>query len=261
MTVFCVHLEVNQPQAGASGVVRSGRRHGSSITYKITPCWVTLLQPARRTAVSGQPSSLRPHCSPWSIHSGAQTGEFLDWRWPLSGVHSIMMVKSAQSGVGGGCTPFPFTLSTITSKVVVYAPAERAFIYTYIYTYTYTLPLYPYMYSVVLDTATWAQSRENIHCVWPLSCEHCGIFGPACCWLGSSSTPFNLYYPLHSSYVARLVRYSYLFSNHPTFSLLMRVESAESGGDRGASLVGRNNYLYSPTLPLPLLSGYTWRKG
>ncbi len=41
----------------------------------------------------------------------------------------------------GGCTPSPF-LSTITSKVVVYAPAERAA----------TLPLfllYPYMYSVV----------------------------------------------------------------------------------------------------------------
>ncbi len=31
------------------------------ITFKITPCWVTLLQPARRDAVLDQPSSLRPH--------------------------------------------------------------------------------------------------------------------------------------------------------------------------------------------------------
>jgi hypothetical protein len=29
---------------GASGVVRQRRRHGPSIAYKITPCWVTLLQ-------------------------------------------------------------------------------------------------------------------------------------------------------------------------------------------------------------------------
>ncbi len=45
-----VYIEwyVDQPQTGASGVVRQGRRHGSSITYKITPCWVTLLQLARR---------------------------------------------------------------------------------------------------------------------------------------------------------------------------------------------------------------------
>ncbi len=47
---------------------------------------------------------------------------------PLSGVHSIMMEKSTQPGVGGGCrcTPIPFTISTITYKVVVNAPAERA---------------------------------------------------------------------------------------------------------------------------------------
>ncbi len=44
----------------SNGVVRQGRRHGPSIAYKITPCWVTLLRPARRAAVLGQPSSLRP---------------------------------------------------------------------------------------------------------------------------------------------------------------------------------------------------------
>ncbi len=72
--------------------------------------------------------------------------EFREWQWPLSGVHSIMMEKSAKPVVRvGGARPPPFTLSsiyhTITSKVVVYAPAERAD----------ALPLfllYPYMYSV-----------------------------------------------------------------------------------------------------------------
>ncbi len=48
-------------------MVRQGRRHGPSITYKITPCWVTLLQPARRAAELNQPSSLRPPCSRPSI--------------------------------------------------------------------------------------------------------------------------------------------------------------------------------------------------
>ncbi len=35
--------------------------NGPSIMHKITPCWVTLLQTARRAAVLGQPSSLRLH--------------------------------------------------------------------------------------------------------------------------------------------------------------------------------------------------------
>ncbi len=57
-----VHLVIDQPQTWASCVVRQGRRHGPSITFKITPCWVTLLQPARRAAVLGRPSSLRHQC-------------------------------------------------------------------------------------------------------------------------------------------------------------------------------------------------------
>jgi hypothetical protein len=64
-------------------------------------------------------------------------------QWPVDGVHSIMMVKSAQPGEAGGCArPPPSNLSTFTSKVVVYAPAERAD----------TLPLvllYPYIHSWV----------------------------------------------------------------------------------------------------------------
>ncbi len=49
-----------------------------------------------------------------------------EWQWSLSSVHSIMMEKSAQPGEGGGALPPPFTISTITYKVVVYAPAEKA---------------------------------------------------------------------------------------------------------------------------------------
>ncbi len=61
MTVFCVNLVVDRSPTSPSGVVRNGRRHGPSITYKITPCWVTLLQPARRAAMLGQSSIHWPH--------------------------------------------------------------------------------------------------------------------------------------------------------------------------------------------------------
>ncbi len=43
-----------------------------------------------------------------------------------SGVHPIMMEKSALAGEGGVCTPTPFQPITITYKNAVYAPAERA---------------------------------------------------------------------------------------------------------------------------------------
>jgi hypothetical protein len=41
----------------------------------------------------------------------------------LSGVHSIMRVKLALAGEGGGARPPPFTTFT-PSKVAVYVPAE-----------------------------------------------------------------------------------------------------------------------------------------
>ncbi len=68
--------------------------------------------------------------------------EYTEWQWPLSGVYSISDGKISPGLVKvGGARPPPFTVSTIMSKVVVYAPAQRA----------ETLPLfllYPYMYSV-----------------------------------------------------------------------------------------------------------------
>jgi hypothetical protein len=77
---------------------------------------------------------------PQSIHT--------EWQRPLSGVHFIMMAKSALTGEGRECTPLPFhsTVVTVTYQVAVYAPAERAD------TLPYALPLfhlYPYMYSVI----------------------------------------------------------------------------------------------------------------
>ncbi len=56
-----------------------------------------------------------------SVHS--------EWQWPLSGVYSIMMVKSAQPGEGGDARPSPFTLATIASKFVVYTLQLRGQIY------------------------------------------------------------------------------------------------------------------------------------
>jgi hypothetical protein len=60
--VSCTFSNRSSPDRGKQGVVRQGRRHGPSITHKITSCWVPLLRPARRAAVLNQPSSLRPHC-------------------------------------------------------------------------------------------------------------------------------------------------------------------------------------------------------
>ncbi len=62
MTDGCVHLLNNSSWKFLKlqlGISCQGNRKGPSITNKITA--VTLLQPARRRAVLGQPSSLQPH--------------------------------------------------------------------------------------------------------------------------------------------------------------------------------------------------------
>ncbi len=69
--------------------------------------------------VKGGGGQARP---PLSLHHSVHP----DWRLPISGLHPIMMEKSALAGEGGGCTPTPFRPITITYKVAVYAPAERA---------------------------------------------------------------------------------------------------------------------------------------
>jgi hypothetical protein len=60
-----------------------------------------------------------------------------------------MMEKSAQPGEGVGCTPF--TISSITYKVVVYTPSESADTLS-------LFLLYPYMYSVIC-TSTQREER------------------------------------------------------------------------------------------------------
>jgi hypothetical protein len=50
-----------------------------------------------------------------------------EWKLPISGLHSIMMEKSALAGEGGGCTPLPFHSSNPhVQSFAVYTPAERA---------------------------------------------------------------------------------------------------------------------------------------
>jgi hypothetical protein len=55
-----------------------------------------------------------------------QTTEHTELQRPFSGVHSIMMEKLAQAGEGVGLAhssnPPPFTIPTITYKVVLNAP-------------------------------------------------------------------------------------------------------------------------------------------
>jgi hypothetical protein len=44
--VLCTFSVIDQTQTGTSGVVHQGRRHGPSITNKITPCWLGHSPPA-----------------------------------------------------------------------------------------------------------------------------------------------------------------------------------------------------------------------
>ncbi len=46
--------------------------------------------------------------------------EYTEWQRPLSGVHAILMEKSAQTGEGGGCTPTPFYHIYYHYKIVIY---------------------------------------------------------------------------------------------------------------------------------------------
>ncbi len=64
MMVFSVHLEIDQLQIRASGVVRQGRGDGPSSTHNIKPYWVTLLLQASWPVVLDLPSSFQPH---WDV--------------------------------------------------------------------------------------------------------------------------------------------------------------------------------------------------
>jgi hypothetical protein len=60
-------LQLGSSCQGNRYCMEKHRRYGPSITYKITPAQVPLLQPARWADVLGQPSSLWPHTSPSRI--------------------------------------------------------------------------------------------------------------------------------------------------------------------------------------------------
>jgi hypothetical protein len=76
------------------------------------------------------------------------TTEYTELQPLLSGVHSVMRVKSVLAGgEGGGARPPPLITFTLTSKVAVYAPAEWADTLTLFH-------LYQYMYSVMVTLST-----------------------------------------------------------------------------------------------------------
>ncbi len=100
----------------------------------------------------------RQLCTPWRVHKQKRQ------RLPAERTHKVAIATfwrtfhhdgKISPDEGGGAHPPPFTTSTITYKVVVYALAERTdtfpLLYPYIYSVARTSPLfllYPCMYSV-----------------------------------------------------------------------------------------------------------------
>jgi hypothetical protein len=77
--------------------------------------------------------------------------EHTEWQWPLSGVYSIMMVKSAQPDEGGGGAQpaHPLSLSR-PSSTKLWSILLRAD--------THTLPLFllhPYTYIILCGQGCW----------------------------------------------------------------------------------------------------------
>jgi hypothetical protein len=72
------------------------------------------------------------------------------------------MEKSAQAGEGGGASPPHFTISTITYKVVVFSPAERADTHPLFPLYTYTYSVGPPLSSLSEYTAH-AQASQTYY--------------------------------------------------------------------------------------------------
>ncbi len=81
---------------------------------------------------------LRPKITPLG-NAVVKSTEYTELQPLLSGVHSVMRVKLALAGKGGGARPPPFTTLTLTSKVAVYDPAEWADTLTLFHHYQYTV--------------------------------------------------------------------------------------------------------------------------
>ncbi len=104
-------------------------RNCPNVLHFCKPCFRHRLNRIRQTICDSLPCCVALYLQFSTLHT--------EWQLPLSGVYSIMMEKLAQTGEGAP------TISTISFKVVVYAPAETE--------RADTLPLfllYPCRYSV-----------------------------------------------------------------------------------------------------------------
>ncbi len=90
------------------------------------------------------------------------TTEYTELQPLLSGVHSVMRVKSVLAGEGGGAPPPPLITFTLTSKVAVYAPAEWADTLTLFHLYQYMYSVLPTLRSMI-DLESPTQSVYTVH--------------------------------------------------------------------------------------------------
>jgi len=107
----------------------------------ISSCWEIAVVLNRKSILKSQQSSrFADFFYPCRL-SGSRRSNALDSQWPLSGVHSIMMEKSAQPGVDGGCTPTLFhyiyhyvqSCSVLSSWEGIYTPPTVFLLYTFMY--------------------------------------------------------------------------------------------------------------------------------
>ncbi len=73
---------------------------------------------------------------------GYSDREHTEWQWPISGVHSLMMEKSALADENGGCTPTPFHSSyhhVQSCSIQWYTPASRQIRSSYFISTSYVL--------------------------------------------------------------------------------------------------------------------------
>ncbi len=93
------------------------------VVKQICRFWIWSVTECKTPAEYGLQHNATP---PYSLPSQPHTVFTTELQRLLSGVHSVMRVKLALAGEGGGCTPTPFITFNITSYVAVYAPAEWA---------------------------------------------------------------------------------------------------------------------------------------
>ncbi len=141
MTLFCVHSVIEDQQqqwylpeaccwAAPDQEVAWTVHHNTNLTL----LGHSPLTSHGRAFVLGHLSSLRPH---WSKNLRVHT----EWWLPISGVHPIMMEKSAMAGEGGGYTPTTFQpITMIPSRSKLQIRSCR---------YTPSISSLPYMYFVV----------------------------------------------------------------------------------------------------------------